>query len=98
MSEQIDNDRWEELCRRCGGCCFEKQLDDKGNVQTLAIPCRFLDIHTRTCRIYHQRLQAEEDCIKLTPENVIELDWLPEDCAYRQQLNETPLDTLKAKT
>lgn len=77
--------QWEDLCHRCGECCFEKKLGRKGTVITTAVPCRFLDIHSRNCRIYHQRLQAEEDCIKLTPEILPDLDWLPKNCAYRNQ-------------
>lgn len=76
-------DRWEDLCQRCGGCCFEKIIDDRGRVITTSTPCRYLDIHDRTCRIYANRQQIEPDCIKLTPENVAQFDWLPDDCAYR---------------
>ncbi|HEY5672492.1 MAG TPA: YkgJ family cysteine cluster protein [Malonomonas sp.] len=83
INSEEDTARWEAICQRCGDCCFEKTIDERGVVHTLAIPCRFLDIHTRRCRIYHQRLQAEEDCIQLTPENLPELDWMPENCAYR---------------
>lgn len=75
---------WENLCYRCGECCFEKKIDAKGTVHATSVPCRFLDIHSRDCRIYHQRLQVEEDCIKLTPTNLCALDWLPENCAYKK--------------
>ncbi len=74
---------WEAICKRCGACCFEKKIDKQGIVHTTAIPCRFLDIHTRSCQIYPHRLQAEEDCIKLTPNLISDLVWLPESCAYR---------------
>ncbi len=77
-------DQWEAICLRCGDCCFEKIIDTSGKVHTTPIPCRFLDIHSRSCQIYHQRLKAEEDCIQLTAELVPELDWLPMGCAYRQ--------------
>ncbi|MCK5913887.1 MAG: YkgJ family cysteine cluster protein [Desulfuromusa sp.] len=60
----------------------KKKIDKQGIVHTTAIPCRFLDIHNRSCRIYPHRLQVEEDCIKLTPDLVSDLTWLPEDCAY----------------
>lgn len=75
---------WEELCRQCGECCFEKIIGKKGHIITTPVPCRFLDIHSRRCRIYPERFRHEEDCIKLTPDNVTELDWLPQNCAYRQ--------------
>jgi len=84
MKQQKENQPWEEICQRCGECCFEKKIDQRGNIRTTSIPCRFLDIHTRNCLIYQQRQQAEADCIKLTPHNLPELDWLPENCAYRR--------------
>lgn len=77
---------WEAICQRCGACCFEKKIDKQGIVHTTAIPCRFLDIHNRSCRIYQHRLQVEEDCIKLTPELITDLKWLPEGCAYRNYI------------
>ena len=77
------DDGWEQICLRCGNCCFEKWIDEGGTVYPTAVPCRYLDIHSRSCRIYHQRLQAEEDCIKLTPALVPQLNWLPATCAYR---------------
>ena len=75
---------WEDICQRCGECCFEKTIDAQGTVHTTSVPCRFLDIHSRNCRVYHQRQQAEDDCIKLTAEILPSLVWLPENCAYRK--------------
>ncbi|SEA15604.1 hypothetical protein SAMN05660420_01411 [Desulfuromusa kysingii] len=85
----MESESWEALCNRCGACCFEKKIDRQGNILTTSIPCRFLDIHNRTCRIYAQRLEVEEDCIKLTPEIITEISWLPEECAYRNLIKES---------
>lgn len=74
---------WEEVCRRCGLCCFEKSVDQRGRFVTTRTPCRHLDIVSRTCRVYHKRLDVGEGCVKLTPELVAAADWLPEHCAYR---------------
>lgn len=74
---------WENLCHRCGGCCFEKCIDDRGRIISTPVPCRFLDIITRQCRVYHKRFAVDKDCIQLTPEVVRSLEWLPEHCAYR---------------
>ena len=79
-------ERWEAICHRCGECCFEKKIDARGTVITTAVPCRFLDIHDRTCRIYPSRLEVETDCIKLTPDNLPDLEWLPAGCGYRDYL------------
>ena len=83
MSENEFNANWENLCHRCGLCCFEEAIDGKGRIIETKVPCRQLDIHTRECRVYEQRQQIEFDCIKLTPEKVAKLKWLPESCAYR---------------
>ena len=84
--KQMTEEEWEAICQGCGACCFEKKIDLRGIVHTTAIPCRHFDIHDRSCRIYPQRLQAEEDCIKLTPDNISNLSWLPAVCAYRKLL------------
>ena len=74
---------WDESCRRCGLCCFEKSVDLKGRFITTKTPCRYLDIISRECRVYDKRFEVGEGCVKLTPEVVRNADWLPEDCAYR---------------
>ncbi len=74
---------WEELCNRCGLCCFEKKLDARGRNVTTPVPCRHLDIVSRECRVYKKRFEVGEGCLQLTPEIVAKADWLPEDCAYR---------------
>lgn len=74
---------WEEICNRCGLCCFEKKLDVRGRNVTTRVPCRHLDIVTRECRVYQKRFEVGEGCLQLTPEIVAAADWLPEDCAYR---------------
>lgn len=84
LSEESKARQWEDLCHRCGLCCFEKGIDGKGRIIATRVPCRHLDVHTRLCRVYDQRQAIETDCIKLTPEIVSTLKWLPESCAYRQ--------------
>ena len=74
---------WEESCRRCGLCCFEKSVDLKGRFITTRTPCRYLDIISRECLVYDKRFEVGEGCVKLTPEVVRNADWLPENCAYR---------------
>ncbi len=87
----MDHEQWEAICQGCGACCFEKKIDRQGIVHTTSIPCRFLDIHDRSCRVYPHRLEIEADCIKLTSENIQDLSWLPETCAYRK-LQKNPID------
>ncbi len=77
---------WEDLCRRCGQCCFEKWVEEDGTIRPTRIACRHLDIVSRHCRVYHKRFDVGEGCIELTPEVVARLSWLPQDCGYRQWL------------
>jgi len=80
---------WEKLCHQCGQCCFEKWVDEDGTIHPTRIACRFLDIHSRQCRVYHKRFEVGEGCVRLTPEVVATVQWLPEDCAYVQQARKT---------
>jgi len=79
---------WESLCKRCGQCCFEKWIDADGTIRPTDIACRFLDIVTRECKVYHKRFAVGEGCIKLTPEVVETVQWLPADCAYVEWLHD----------
>jgi hypothetical protein len=86
LMPEIDPEQWEALCRQCGQCCFEKVIDPHGRVHTTTIACRYLDVVTRRCKVYHKRFEVGENCVKLTPEVVRTADWLPEDCAYVQYM------------
>ncbi|OQY19537.1 MAG: hypothetical protein B6I36_03790 [Desulfobacteraceae bacterium 4572_35.1] len=80
----LSAEQWENICQRCGLCCFEKTIDNHGKVTITPTPCRFLDLHSRKCKVYHKRFQVGEDCQQLTPEVVATVDWLPEECAYKK--------------
>lgn len=83
---------WEALCDGCGICCLYKIEDkDSGEVHLTHVACRFLDEVTCVCKLYNNRKKVMPTCIKLTPDNVASLDWLPDTCAYRLILNGKPL-------
>lgn len=73
---------WEDLCLGCGSCCFEKIEDERGTIFYTQTPCRYLDVVTRHCRIYDNRFAINPECVKLTPELVPALHWLPRNCGY----------------
>jgi uncharacterized protein len=75
-------EEWENICRRCGLCCFEKWTEGNGKVHHTRIPCQHLDIVTRLCRVYAKRLEVGEGCVQLTPGMVRSVHWLPKECAY----------------
>lgn len=80
---------WEQLCEKCGLCCFEKIEDESGSIFFTSTPCRYLDVVTRECRIYNRRFAIYPECVRLTEELVRELTWLHDDCGYRKALGLT---------
>ncbi|MBP2847148.1 YcgN family cysteine cluster protein [Dickeya oryzae] len=82
--EQMSNDEWEALCDGCGRCCLHKLIDeDTEELYFTNVACNQLNIKSCQCRNYARRFEYEPDCIKLTRENLLSFDWLPETCAYR---------------
>jgi uncharacterized cysteine cluster protein YcgN (CxxCxxCC family) len=78
----ISVEEWEAICKGCGECCLEKIEDERGTIFYTMKPCRYLDVETRQCRIYDNRFLINPECVKLTPELVTTLRWLPRDCGY----------------
>lgn len=75
---------WESLCDGCGICCLEKIEDqDTGKILRTAVSCEYLDTGSCRCRIYEDRLWMNTECIRLSPANINDLEWLPDTCAYR---------------
>ncbi|WP_109077515.1 YcgN family cysteine cluster protein [Aggregatibacter kilianii] len=82
----MNDAEWEALCDGCGKCCYRKYIDGYGKYERLyytRIACNLLDLETGKCGNYLQRFELEEDCTKLTKENLSDFDWLPATCAYR---------------
>jgi len=83
--EQMNPKEWESLCDGCGLCCLVKIEDEEsGEVFNTSVSCRQLDVETCRCRDYKNRLTEAPMCIQLTLENLPELSWLPETCAYKR--------------
>ena len=83
--EELTETEWEALCDGCGRCCLMKLEDeDTGDIYTSDVRCRLLDGESARCTDYADRLRLVPDCIKLTPENVRTISWIPPSCAYRR--------------
>jgi len=76
---------WESLCDGCGKCCTYQLEDEEslGSYYTTNVVCRYLDREKCHCTSYENRQQLVPDCMKITPENIATLDWLPKTCGYK---------------
>jgi len=82
--EALTSKEWENLCDGCGRCCLVKLEDeDSGKIYFTDIACKLFNADTCRCADYAHRSRKVRDCIKLTPEKVRALSWLPPTCAYR---------------
>ena len=76
---------WESLCDGCGLCCLIRFEDeDTGEIIPTRVHCRLFDSESCACSNYADRKRHVPDCIKLTPQNVSTLKWMPLSCAYRR--------------
>ena len=75
---------WESLCDGCGRCCLSKlEEEGTGKIYFTDIGCRLLDGQTCRCHDYPNRTAQVDDCVRLTPEVVETITWLPPSCGYR---------------
>src|SRR3978361_184731 len=82
--EQMSSAEWESLCDGCARCCLEKLEDeDTGKIYFTHVSCKLLDSGTCGCKDYQNRSDQVPDCVRLTPENVRTLNWLPPSCGYK---------------
>jgi uncharacterized cysteine cluster protein YcgN (CxxCxxCC family) len=86
--EEMSAQEWESLCDGCGRCCLVKLEDeDTGEIHFTDVGCKLLDAKTCRCANYRRRTSLVPDCVRLTPEAVRSLSWLPTTCAYRRVAN-----------
>jgi uncharacterized cysteine cluster protein YcgN (CxxCxxCC family) len=82
--EEMSAAEWESLCDGCGRCCLVKLEDeDTGDVHYTDVACRLFDAGSCRCSDYANRDAEVPDCVRLTPEQVRRIGWLPRTCAYR---------------
>lgn len=82
--DAMNDQEWESLCDGCGRCCLVKLEDeDTGDYYATDLVCRLFDETTCRCRDYPNRQKHVDDCVRLTPDVVRGIGWLPPTCAYR---------------
>jgi len=76
--------RWESICRKCGACCYAKDIRRRSVTVDWARPCRFLDPASRLCTVYERRFERCPECRRMTIRHALFTPWLPESCGYVQ--------------
>ena len=80
----MNKNEWESLCDKCGKCCVIKLEDfDTQEVHYTNVSCKLLCEKTASCKDYKNRKSIVSDCIILSPDNLKDLKWMPETCAYK---------------
>ena len=79
--EEMSKEEWESLCDGCARCCLQKLEDiETGMIFYTQIICELMDEETCRCTQYERRSEVVPSCVTLTPQNVKELDWMPDTC------------------
>lgn len=87
LAEMTDAE-WESLCDGCGRCClYILHNEETGDVFETDVACKLFDPKKRRCTNYANRGTLVPDCVRLTPDNVEKLSWMPKTCAYRRLAN-----------
>ena len=89
--ERLTHEQWEALCDGCGQCCLNQLLDEHDHLYQTDVACRLLDIQTAMCQDYAHRTQRVPECVKLTPDNLQQVYFMPRSCAYRLRAEGQPL-------
>ena len=80
----MNENEWESLCDKCGKCCVIKLEDfDTQEVHYTNVSCKLLCEKSASCKNYENRKSLVPDCIILSPDNLKDLKWMPETCAYK---------------
>jgi hypothetical protein len=81
--EEMTDAEWESLCDGCGRCCLNKLEEEETDCTFYtSVGCRLLDGESCRCRDYPNRSDKVDDCVRLTPQEVRTITWLPPSCGY----------------
>jgi uncharacterized cysteine cluster protein YcgN (CxxCxxCC family) len=81
----MSREQWESLCDHCGKCCLIKLEDEEdGQVYYTDVICDLFQDENCHCGDYWNRETRVPTCIRLTQDNLEQINWMPPSCAYRR--------------
>ena len=81
----MSREEWESLCDHCGKCCLTKLEDEEeGSIYYTNIICNLHDVKEGGCTDYWNRETLVPTCLRLTQDNLEQIEWMPLSCAYRR--------------
>lgn len=81
---EMTGHEWESLCDGCAKCCLQKlEYEDTGEIIYTCLVCRYLDEASCRCTCYSTRTGLVPNCLKLQPDTITKIHFLPRTCAYR---------------
>jgi len=86
----MNRDEWESLCDHCGKCCLlklqseEAEADEADSVYYTNVICNLFDKNDGHCTDYWNRETRVPSCVRLTQDNLEDLEWMPPSCSYRR--------------
>ena len=90
---EMTRNEWESICDHCGKCCLlklqdeddnEDQQDEANSVYYTNVICNLFDKSDGHCSDYWNREERVPTCIRLTQDNLADLEWMPPSCSYRR--------------
>ena len=82
MANGALRDWWDDICTRCGACCYRRDRVAGELVVKEDQPCRFLDTDSNHCTVYTSRFQECDECSQVTLLHALFSRYLPDDCGY----------------
>ncbi|MCD7948585.1 MAG: hypothetical protein LUG13_09960 [Oscillospiraceae bacterium] len=74
---------WDDLCNRCGLCCYTRSVSDSGEVIIdLSSPCKFLNEETHLCSVFQNRFHEYHYCGSVNMYHALFNPAMPPNCAY----------------
>ena len=58
-------------------------VEDAAEIYLTRVICPCYDLSAGRCSVYAMRFDVNQECTKITPENLAGLRWLPAHCGYR---------------